>query len=146
MNAALRSYYLQQLGIDEWVSRKIPHARRIIIAGEDISRLLTTPAGRLLHRMLDSIGLNDKHVTLLPQATGCDWMQDIAYRDPLAVIILGENPAFLESSVATAALTVITLPSMAALLKRPGAKKTAWEALLRLQAYLVKTGLSPVNV
>jgi len=148
MSSPLRSYYLQQMGIQTWVERQTgkekalaslrqqadcsllssgnPDAKLMLIGREPVGG----KAALLLTRMLSSIGIDEKDVFIASSDSTELMARQVALIAPQVLLILGEG----EYDPQTRPCLNSFHPEH--LLKHPKDKKSAFRDLLTLKALL----------
>ena len=161
MLSALRSYYLQQMGIDTWVKRNVlprvsgvhllaPKRSQSLVlivceGGEldEASQWLAGPAGQLLKNMLRSIGLSPDNAALL--FGDLSQIQDvlnahIVHLNPRVIVMLEKNSTCpgldLGGLSQIHSIQIVQTVHPVDLLNQPHQKKAAFSALMRVQKTL----------
>lgn len=145
----MRSYYLEQMGIDTWIIRKpIEQYFKLWVIAENLE--INSSAHGLLNKMLNSIGLLPEDMCL--KATLSDKLiQDMNTNPPSLLLITGNEAAkYLladNSSINDVRGKIHTCHNTPcvvsyhpdALLKRPLDKKSAYQDLLLVQQFLAQS-------
>ena len=133
----MRDYYLQQMGIERWVSREKTKSQPLMViceehnAGPFIGKI-----GMLFTQMLQSIGLLPEHAYIT--ALGAQLEQKIIRIKPRVILVyapsIDHHHAFASQDI-----PVLSSHHPAHLLEYPADKKQAYHDLLRIQQLLCIT-------
>ena len=140
MTSNLRHYYLQQMGIDPWVTRQTTSQSKVklIILAEDFP--FEGKAASLLNKMLNSIGLSPDDIGALPACSD----------QAVPILILGTTSAqrLLNNAESLPSLRqkihdfkgqqVLVSYHPNDLLDHPEDKKNAYQDLLRVEQLLAQ--------
>ena len=149
MSKALHSYYLQQMGIENWIIRKPEVVQtKLWVIGQDFDN--NSLARGLFNKMLSSIGLLVEDVCL-KSCVSEQLLQELNSCPPRVILALGNDPIrdllntnqpliSLRGQVhAVHEVPVVVSYSPIDLLKQPIDKKKSYQDLLFIQQLLSRT-------